>query len=392
MSSSSSSPAMVWDPKAPSSLIMPSVKEGKLEFTKFYANDGIGAHAVETSALLQILTASPSHKSYRRILDACIDEFQQADDRPSFESLELLKLLYAVTHLTETHVLQTPTMADTIPYLRHHHMETVDIGELLEKTRHPEERKDYWIMLRQLVIRGCLSDAWGLLTYHSACQRAYSSDVTLDAYHASQRETDLQGFQALKAILECAPLPGGRTDLYDAEEEDDNEQENTTPLMMGVRPLDYKLWKTNPQAAMASWRTWQSQIETVGVFLQREPRLMPILQILRGDFSSTVFEDWSEALCAELLYVRPNLRMEDLPIRMARVMQSFGEGQTVLLSILEGDYGQIVESLYKDLGGGSGAALPATMVSDESSYIFSYASYYNNSLLCFIRHHSFATY
>ena len=187
--------------------------------------------------------------------------------------------------------------------------------------------------------------------------------LPIDAYHVQLLENDRQGFLALRAILESAPLPGGRTDLYDGgDEEEDTNEEYDIPQMIDVRPLDYKLWRTNQHAALASWRTWQSKIETVAAFLRREPRLLPILQILRGDFSVQVFDDWSEALCAELLYVRPHLRAQDLPIRMARAMESFGEAPSVILSILEGDYGSIVESLYNSLGGGSGAALPATMV------------------------------
>jgi hypothetical protein len=372
MSSSSSVASTAWDPKAPSSLLVPFFSNGKLEFTKFYANDGIGVHPVETSALLKILTSSPVQQNYRRVLHSCIDEMMEVEDPLNDSSLELLKLLYAVTHLTETHVLQTPTMADTIPYLRHHHMDSLDINDILEKTRHPEEQQAYWTMLRKLVIRGCLEDAWSMLTYHSACQRAFAAVDSLrdllpiDAHHAQQLEYDRQGFLALRAILESAPLPGGRTDLYDAGDDGvEPEEGNDVPLMSGVRPLDYKLWKTNPHAALASWRTWQSQIETVSAFLRREPRLLPILQILLGDFSVQVFDDWSEALCAELLYIRPHLRAEDLPIRMARTMESFGEGPSVILSILKGDYGAIVESLYTKLGGGSGAALPATMVSSS---------------------------
>jgi hypothetical protein len=204
-----------------------------------------------------------------------------------------------VTHLTETHVLQTPTIADTIQYLRHHHMDTVDIGEILEKTRHPEEHDAYWNMLRKLVIRGCLSDAWSMLTYHSSCQRAFSSDAEpIDAYHMKQRELDRQLFLALQAILESAPLPGGRTDLYDAEPEQDADHPHNAPhYIIGVRPLDYKLWRRNPQAAWSAWRTWQSNLDVVSALLPREPRLVPMLQILNGDFSATVFDDWSEALC-----------------------------------------------------------------------------------------------
>jgi hypothetical protein len=411
---------IAWDPKSPLCLMVPTIQEGKILLGNFFASDGIGVHPSETSALFQILTSYSaaqvksqsevqSQRSYRSILHSCLEEFIQDTDNPmEFASLELFKIMYAITHLTETHILRTPTMADTVSYLRHHHMETLSIQEFLESTSHPEEHEEYWTLLRKLLIRGCLSDAWSVLTYHSACQRAatiehpLSSSLSsaremalLSTYsntndHAYSRERYRQGFVALREILESAPIPGGRTDLYDVEQNDNekNNNEDSNNLSVnryqndlfinGLHPKDYQLWNTNPSKALTSWRTWQSQVKSfnsisgVGSFLlSREPRLIPLLQMMQGDLSSIPFEDWSEALCAELLYIRPNLRPEDLPVRMSRSMQRMGQTDScsLILAILEGDYGAIVESLYTKLGGGSGAALPATMVSTESSGI-----------------------
>jgi Nup85 Nucleoporin len=389
--------------------MVPTMQEGKVLLGNFYASDGIGVHPSETSALLQILTGSQQaqansqsepqpQRSYRSILNSCLEEFLQDTDHPiEFASLELFKLMYAITHLTETHILRTPTMADTVSYLRHHHMETLLIQEFLETTSHPEEHEEYWTLLRKLVIRGCLSDAWSVLTYHSACQRAAmenplssssSREIIASPYSntnalAYSRERDRHGFAALREILETAPIPGGRTDLYDIEQndgDDDYEEDmnnistnlfKNKSFTSGVHQKDYQLWNTTPSAALATWRMWQSQVTSfssvggVGSFLlNREPRLIPLLQMMQGDLSSIPFEDWSEALCAELLYIRPNLRPEDLPVRLSRSMQRMGQTDScsLILAILEGDYGAIVESLYTKLGGGSGAALPATMV------------------------------
>ena len=126
--------SMAWDPKAPSALLLPCISnfDRKLEFNDFFASDGIGAHPVETSTLLKILSAATTDsKNYRGVLHSCVTELMKLqrstptkDDGINHDrhggihpmtsaSLELLKLLYAITHLTETHVLQTPTMADT---------------------------------------------------------------------------------------------------------------------------------------------------------------------------------------------------------------------------------------------------------------------------------------
>jgi hypothetical protein len=370
------------DPKAPSSFLLPS----RGEFQHFSASDGIGAHAVETSTLLQILSSSNETKNTRQVLYQCLQEWESSssdsdnsgeEDTPtSASSLEALKLLYAVTHLTETHVLTAnPTMADTIIFIRQHFMTVMDLPALLGDTRHPEEYPLYWKTLQSLILRGCTQDAWHLVSHHSACQRAFDS---------GKRTDDQRGFLALRAILESAPLPGGRTDYDDVVPLDD-EDEDTDVLLEGVGRLDYQLWTTNPMAAMASWRQWQRTLgdqlsypkSGLVHLLSREPRLQSIIHILQGDLSTASMESWSEALCAELLYVRPNLNVKpDLAVRMQQAIAASQQQQQqdnnsfeqVVISILQGDAGQVVEILFR-LGGGSGAALPATMVRTNDLFI-----------------------
>lgn len=367
---------MAADPKAPSSFVLPSA--GGTAFANFSAADGIGAHAVETSTLLQILSL-PNTESYRQVLYKCLQEWESnttdEENQSTIASLEALKLLYAVTHLTETHVLNAkPTMADTIVFLRQHFLDSIDLGPLLEETRHPEEYEHYWKTLQSLVLRGCTQDAWHLLSHHSACQRAF------DGNEDPQRQQDQLGFLALRALLESAPLPGGRTDYYDVIEADEEEDEDAhTELLDGVGRLDYQLWKTNPMAAMASWRQWRQIVteqqsgyggEAISYLLHREPRLQSMMQILQGDLGNRSFASWSEALCAELLYIRPNLNIKtDLAVRMQQALASQQQGtsssntffEEVVISILQGVHGRVVEILFQ-LGGGAGAALPATMV------------------------------
>lgn len=141
--------------------------------------------------------------------------------------------------------------------------------------------------------------------------------------------------------------------------------------MEGVRPQDYKLWETNPQAATASWKTWRSELNSMdfeSIIEHRIPKLSPILAILKGDFSTaaSLMGDWPNAVCAELLYQRPNLRPQDLEVRIKETMKLFGSEngnfESIVLSVLQGDAGRVVSALHQ-LGGGSGAALPAVVVS-----------------------------
>lgn len=336
-----------------------------LSLSKIFSSDGIGANEIETSTLLQILS-SPSN--YRKVLSNCLQQWEESMmSDASIESLELLKLLYAVTHVTETLVLnRAATMADVIPYLRLHHMTQVPDIDLTKS--HPEESPIYWSTLQTLALRGCTSTMWALVSHHSACLRAIEKDEGGDAYQTAQREQDQAGFRALRAILESAPLPGGRDEYNDdGIMDEEEEQEDTQQLLPHVGRLDYKLWSTNPPAAQASHMAWQTAIRSSGdlqLLLRREPRLQPLLETLVGDPSALASAtSWPEALCAELVYQRPNLKLVDLPTRMKKRMEGAeGPYEKILLNILEGNHGHIVEVLHHQLGGGSGAALPSTMV------------------------------
>eukprot|EP00978_Attheya_sp_CCMP212_P002097 scaffold4330_cov38-Attheya_sp.AAC.5 len=88
--------------------------------------------------------------------------------------------------------------------------------------------------------------------------------------------------------------------------------------------------------------------------------------ILLGQFQDVIFDSWPEALCAELLYVRPLICMGDVSVRGARTMSDFGhppqpssEGDStfeeIVLNLMRGNAGSAVMALHK-FGGGSGSA------------------------------------
>jgi hypothetical protein len=382
---------MVWDPKSPSSLLIGNKKNDSFGFDIFSSDDGVGSNAYETSCLMKLVDSqsefmsSKRNKSlvklsqdYRRALRDCLSGW-----RGDEEASELLQLTYAVTHLSELFLLTKDQhipgrlTANMVQYLRLHHLEDIvgsdSVDTLLESAR-PDQVGGgslYWNTLQTLIIRGNVDDAWALLSRHSVCQRCWSNSEVLDDYHASIRNQDRDGFTMLRAVLLSAPLPGGRTDLQDdGLEPIDVDDQDKTPLLDGVQRTDYQLWEAtavlgfNPQAAIAVHKRWGKAVVDLGPLsglLRRIPQLATLLNILKGDFSAVVFKSWAERMCAELLYVRPGLRGDDLHTIAKRCMR--GEPlQEVIIGVMEGNAGLVLESLYR-LGGSSGAALPATMVS-----------------------------
>ncbi len=103
---------------------------------------------------------------------------------------------------------------------------------------------------------------------------------------------------------------------------------------------------------------------------RRFPPLEDMMQIIVGNVSSAVAKDptmtWSERLLMELLYVRPDIMPEDIAIRAQVAMKAAGSDrgafEEIVLGIMSGSAGQVVEVMFSLLGGASGAALPATVV------------------------------
>lgn len=242
------------------------------------------------------------------------------------------------------------------------------------------------------------------------------------AYNAQDPlDDDARGFRILRALLLSAPLPGGRfdteyedieNDLYDLDN-DDNDQNRDAMLFTGVPPSAWTLWEkpssssppydiNNPstlpnwEAAASAHRTWSQCVRAhlrrvdelhmtanrstdpqsaLARLVRRIPWLRRVLMVLAGRFDSGTtsndvlvdFGSWHEALCAELLYKRPTILPQDVHVRASVLMQQFGDDvgdnsplNEVLLRVMRGDAGKVLEMMHT-LGGGSGAALPATM-------------------------------
>jgi len=496
--------AIAFDPKSPATLLLPNnstttttttTTESITTFETFLSHDGVGSNPNETSALLLILDAYETHfktslsmensyesddeeeeqykaeqrlklsKKYRSYLQSCMEQWEQRlsssssmeeeeekDEEGEEYHLELLKLMYAITHLSEIYLLQRPSStstsllggsdmdtpgsvtSDTVRYLRLHHM-TSPYDDFQEEEENTSSKEDvieemlsssqpeyypndlYWKLLRKLTLRGCLEDVWAIVSRHSACRRCVATMDKEEEGGGEYYDTikqDRDAFAILHALLISAPLPGGRNDALDdclgtiKQEEEEAEE----MLMEGITTTSYKLWdqdvtndddvdddgnkntkvlpttnRFNPHLASSLHKHWMDSVRNavssppLSQLCKRIPRLYrDVLSIILGEstsLSASVVENadsWSEALASELLYQRPHLRPSDVHVRSARHMEQFGvlkrksddessnSGgfEEIVLSVMKGNAGRVVEALH-DLGGGSGAALPATM-------------------------------
>jgi Nup85 Nucleoporin len=252
----------------------------------------------------------------------------------------------------------------------------------------------------------CVEDAWVLLSNHSTVRRLEDMDndpmggSVLDDYEAATLDDQREGFLALKDILLSAPLPGGRSSDDDVDSRDDevdsgdhsNKGGQKTKVdtsivedeyIEGIPTSAYRLWETNdtdrgsgdfpvlfnPHAAYQVHQLWKEAVNGIPA-LQRLRRRIPeigrILSLLNGDFRDIEFESWQEELCAELLYRIPNVRLVDMSTRAAIVMKKFDdppkEFDQVILNIMRGNAGRVIQIMHGFLAGGSMAALPAVMV------------------------------
>jgi Nup85 Nucleoporin len=335
-------------------------------------------------------------------------------DPEEFLNWNLLKRVYAVMHLAEIYLpLQSDTMswedsarrgfdgrgsllaedpldvpgyvtADTVQYLRLHELlsaeqslnDTTDNVASMINSRYPEQDALYWPFLIALVTRGCLEQAWGVLTQHSLYRGTSNEQLSDSAVDREIRD----GFHMLKQLLLTAPLPGGRVAEYD--DRPDTQVEDVDGYQVdgfGVVPSDYLLWSSvdrtssghpmgfSPHAALQKFREWHEFAERVRrtcSLSHKFPSIKLILAILCGDLNGVTFTYWAEHLCAELLYCTPDRRPRTMCARVQKLTRDYRqEDQNVAaIHIMNGDAGHAIIALYK-WGGGTGAALVSTLVS-----------------------------
>ena len=307
--------------------------------------------------------------------------------------------------------------ADTIRYLRFHHLQDIDeyahtflfdstsgntddnddeeegctIMDMLE-SHQPEQwypnnsdkgnMPPFWLLVRKLMHRGLLRDAWHVLSKHSACERAthkylqqeQGGSMSGGGYIDQTIQEDIEAFSLIEKLLSFAPIPGGRVDKDDSatgsksfgiedsndvmmeeEDDDDDDDENGEDDWWNGLTLDaYKLWNTtnntsdvndgggmndspldfNIHAIMNVYTSWKMMITS---FLNSNPALknltrrIPYLQSCVWDTILNTEEsfdgndnNWAERLVAELLYAKPNIRRDDIASRALVHMQDCG--------------------------------------------------------------------
>ena len=354
------------------------------------------------------------------------DEAKLVDE----ESIELLKLTHTIVQLCETFLLDEEeddggemqlsfsrsantsgvVTADTVKFLRYNLMtdsntyleakfgNELDMEQLLEMDQ-PEyydptgdnsnSMTPYWCLVRKMVLRGCLNEAWAVLSRHSACKRSSESVASQQSHGGYVDPTvqdDNEAFALIRALLLSAPIPGGRDESNDdglGLEEDEMEEEE---LLGGIEPSAYKQWDADEQgldfnihAILNLHKSWKNTVKEMVMThkpLRNLMRRLPMLQecvwevILNTSKCYQSDDVWAERLTAELVYVQPMISKEDIHIRAADHMkpsssqlnrdEAIADLEDILLQIMKGNAGVVIQAL-NSYGGGSSAALPATM-------------------------------
>ena len=333
----------------------------------------------------------------------------------------------SILHLSSIYLLSPYfSIADTVRYLRQHFVpdpledfelnvnddQPHPLDEMLESPQ-PEYYGGgsiYWTLIERLIKRGMLKDAWAVLSKHSAC-RSCTRDTTNMKHLGPEYEEEIEqarkGFSHLYALLHSAPIPGGHTADFDMTYGNKNKNSNIIEddlegsiLLDGVPSSSYKYWdhEESCPAAYSHWMTWNTAVHSAcvngidGGLHRRIPQLIPsVISILSGQKQRQPLQNsnsqiWADALLEEILYARPNMNLSDVCIRANTAMRNYrknnGDNQgssyeNIVISIMRGDAGRAIEATHI-LGGGSGAALPSTMVRSTIScrfvisYLFSF--------------------
>lgn len=295
--------------------------------------------------------------------------------------------------------------ADTVRYLRTHTLQTAarslnvpmeQLADMID-SKYPELNAFYWPYVMALVHRGCLDLVWTIISAHSLF-RAHTAEESPDSEQqqdmnkhsrlasstdrATSREI-VADFWLLKSALLTAPLPGGRSEEQDDEDRSPDIDYDTNEMVDGVEfgscfPSDYRLWDTtdraykggplqfSPKDALRKYNEWRNHVEELRQRFRlshKIPQLDEVLACLVGDFSKCSFGSWTEQWCAELLYLAPDTRPRHMSLRALKLQK--GSHSTDMnkaeIHIMDGNAGRALTTL-NTFGGGSGAALPSTLV------------------------------
>ena len=381
------------------------------------------------------------------------DNASAEEKKRSADNLEALKVSSAIVHLSEIYLLPRgdnamdigdgsgaasnsssnipgSATADTVRFLRYEFEDpdsvfaklgtTSEEVEIMIRSETPEHYPSratgdslLWSLVEAYALRGCLREAWAMLTHHSAARRVHEAGRRgdFDDPSAAPAEPflseDKDALEILKGVMLGAPLPGGIDTKNDhglggdddddddganamrgLDQDDDDDDDDDIHLVKGVPRRAYQLWDQSsetyhPRTAANIHQTWQAavgrlmtQAGPVQKMMNHTPRLRRLLSFLRGQFDGIDFRSWEEHLRAELLYVRPSVRPNDIAIRADIAMKKFPSDdekrvvENIMFNIMSGNSGSAF-ALLREMGGSSGAALPTTVVSNDYAILFS---------------------
>jgi len=270
----------------------------------------------------------------------------------------------------------------------------------------------YWSLVRKLVLWGSLEEAWAVLSRHSACKRSQMLIASGEPSHVDRTvEEDAAAFELIRSLLLSAPIPGGinrdnddglanvRDDADDNNYRNDNNSDDDDEELLPGLPRDgYKNWDVdaedpnvfdfNVHAILNLHTTWKTTIDdiikthaSVRNLIRRIPMLntciFDVILKTKKCYMSEVdggknSDTWAERLSSELLYVRPQTVKEDMHIRATDHMKAVrryvsadededvSAVEEITVLIMKGNAGAVIGGL-NSYGGGSSAALPATM-------------------------------
>jgi hypothetical protein len=309
--------------------------------------------------------------------------------------------------------------ADTVRFLRQNYMQSafssiqhllpqsMSLDEFLSQTRpedytplHREQNlTPFWILIRKLVIRGCLEETWDILKTHSVFRRCEDcmSQEMITSTPSSTLSNDYEAFHLTKILLLTAPLPGGINSLDDSglfllddfeeksiEMYDQESYENISSFSFKLWDIDFDNSKKlsnqptseftasfNIHMAYKVYTSWKksmiNKLKTNVILLNRIPALKTCiwdLILYPSDNLIHTNDSWSEILAYELIYIQPDIKKEDVHIRWsAAINRRITEKRMVSILdvpklIMEGNASIALECLHT-WGGKSGAALPS---------------------------------
>uniref|UniRef100_K3X8Y1 Nuclear pore complex protein Nup85 n=1 Tax=Globisporangium ultimum (strain ATCC 200006 / CBS 805.95 / DAOM BR144) TaxID=431595 RepID=K3X8Y1_GLOUD len=306
-------------------------------------------------------------REYREALKTCIFaiedrvELQQRKKTPNGSSaareedddeefVDLLKVSLAIWHLCELLFLQRRPRDDKwiaydlAQWLQEHFasalMEQLDAASATLRTAsQPEQDPAFWTTVHSLVMAGCGSSAWNLLSVHSSYKALFGRDAA-----SLTSSSTLSSFQSIQRLLLCMPGKSGQAMLHPD----------------GSRQQEAVEW--------TNWHDACQYLMNTDSYIKSSPGLSKLLRIMVADEDVLVRHatTWYELMMARLFLDEPKRVAHRFEFLMANCFRTYnadsnsmGNFDCIIMAILEYD----VQSALQDINA-LGFTWMATHLSD----------------------------